>query len=62
MTTQSRLTELGFFNVNGLAWLGDDSSDYDYDYNSLFDSATSSSGYESVIAEDLDLYESGCIC
>jgi hypothetical protein len=60
MTTQSRLTELGFFNVKGLAWPGDDSSDYDYD--SPFDSATSSSGYESVIAEDLDLYESRCVC
>jgi hypothetical protein len=58
MTTQSRLTELGFFDR--LEWPGDNSSNFDYD--SLSDSATSSLGYKSVIAEDLDLYKARYVC
>ena len=58
MTTQSRSTGPDFFN--GLEWPEDDHSDFNYVYDSPVDSDTSS-GYESVIAEDLDLYESRCV-
>jgi hypothetical protein len=59
MNTESRSTGLDFFN--GLEWPEDDPSNSNYVYN-LPDDSNTSSGYESVIAEDLDLYESRCVC
>jgi len=40
----------------------EDNSDPDFDYNSSPSSPTSSSGDESIISEDLNLYEATCVC
>ena len=41
---------------------GDHDSDLDFEFDSLPGSPVSSAGCESVIADDLDLYENGCVC
>jgi hypothetical protein len=58
MTTRSNMTELGLFD--GPAWPRDNSSDFECD--SPPDSPVFSSGYESIISGDLDLYEARCVC
>jgi hypothetical protein len=43
--------------------LSDDTeSDSDFEYDSPPGSPVLSSGYESIISEDLDLYEDRCVC
>ena len=44
----------------GPKWPKDNTSDFESD--SLLGSPILSSGYESIISEDLDLYEAECIC
>jgi hypothetical protein len=58
MATRSRTIQQSLFH--GPAWPRDNTSDFESDSppgSSLF-----SSGYESIISEDLDLYDAGCVC
>ena len=58
MATDNRKTWLDL--ARSSEWSRDDSSEFEY--LSLTDSGDFSLGYESMISDDLDLYEDGCVC
>lgn len=59
MATRSRAMQQ-FSLPDEPAWSGDDGSEFEP--VSPPDSPAPSSGYESVISEDLNLYDSRCVC
>ena len=58
MPTKTKARQLGLFE--GHPWPNNNTSDFEY--NSPPSSPTLSSGYESIISEDLDLYDPRCVC
>jgi hypothetical protein len=59
MATRSRAMQQ-FAHLDEPAWSGDDGSEFEP--ISLPASPTSSFGFESAISEDLNLYDSRCVC
>ena len=62
------MAQAGFFEVSEgsegseVSEGSEDNSDPDFEHDSSPSSLTSSSGDESIISEDLNLYEATCVC
>lgn len=62
MATESRTGQLVLCEKDGPKWPKHNASVFELEYDSRSDSPILSSGYESVLSEDLDLYDDTCVC